>query len=349
MAGINVLAPTAMTEQERISQFIATAFRAWQSGGVDFLVLRNYDRLPNAVSNDIDVLVSAQHARRAEEILRTAARQTGFRLHNRAEYSTLALYFSADTGAQVHFDLFTALKWRGFHFLKTDRYLAKKIDKGLFSIPHSAHEAATNLLATMIYTGRVKEKYKPSIAGGFKTKKTRPSVCLRKPTGKDRLNSSSKAGANERWVELERATASLRRSLISRQILRQPLGTIGSLLGNTARILKRYIHPPGLCVVLCGADGSGKSTVATGLATALSGSFSPEKGRHFHWKPPVFSGARQASRGPGGQAAREAAPKPGDLAALFCGALDRILCRLAFANPASDISRGVGFDRPVLL
>ena len=30
----------------------------------------------------------------------------------------------------------------------------------------------------------------------------------------------------------------------------------------------------------------------------LSGTFSPQKVRHFHWKPPLFSARRQAARGP---------------------------------------------------
>ena len=34
------------------------------------------------------------------------------------------------------------------------------------------------------------------------------------------------------------------------------------------------------------------------VTTALTCSFPPEKGRRFHWKPPVFSGSRQAARGP---------------------------------------------------
>jgi thymidylate kinase len=50
--------------------------------------------------------------------------------------------------------------------------------------------------------------------------------------------------------------------------------------------------------VLCGADGSGKSTAAQAILEGLSGTFPPQEVRHFHWKPPVFSARRQAARGP---------------------------------------------------
>jgi thymidylate kinase len=49
--------------------------------------------------------------------------------------------------------------------------------------------------------------------------------------------------------------------------------------------------------VLCGADGSGKSTAAEAAVQGLRGTFSLAKGRRFHWKPPVFSGRRHAGRG----------------------------------------------------
>jgi thymidylate kinase len=53
-----------------------------------------------------------------------------------------------------------------------------------------------------------------------------------------------------------------------------------------------------MTIVLCGPDGSGKSTAMEKVIAALAPSFSPAKGRQFHWKPPVFSGKRQAARAP---------------------------------------------------
>ncbi len=263
---------SAMTEQEEISQFITAAFRAWEKAGIDFLVLRNYEGLPQTVSNDIDVLVSPGQARKAEEILRAAAPEAGFRLHNRAEYSTLALYFSSASGAEAHIDIFQGLQWRAFDFLNCDRFLAKKIGKGLFSIPHPAHEAVTSLLVTMIYDCHIKEKYKASITAGFKVDPEEARALLAETYGEKHANFVVQAGAAERWEELRLTTASLRRSLIARQLLQQ--------------------------VVLCGADGSGKSTIAEAIIPALSCTFSPRKGRRFHWKPPVFSASRQAERAP---------------------------------------------------
>ena len=84
-----------MSEQHEVSQLVTAVFRAWQQAGINWLVLRNYEGLPESTTNDIDVLVGSGQLREAEQALLAAAKQTGFRVHNRVEFATLALYLSA--------------------------------------------------------------------------------------------------------------------------------------------------------------------------------------------------------------------------------------------------------------
>ncbi|HWX19647.1 MAG TPA: hypothetical protein VN578_07045 [Candidatus Binatia bacterium] len=287
------------TEQPEISQAVTAIFRAWQQAGIDFLVLRNYDRLPHFTTNDIDVLLNREQRRKAEAVLLDAARHAGFRLHNRAEFATLALYLSHPVlQVQVHFDLFTDLKWRAFDFLDRRDFLNRKINRGLFAVPHPTDEAATNLLAYLIYSGNVKEKYKPSIAGGFQTEPEMARALLTRTYGPDLAAFVVDAGAREDWLRLESSAGALRRALVFRQTTRRFWPTLSSLVANGGRVAWRFIQPPGLSVVLCGVDGCGKSTAASALFDRLSGTFSSQKGRHYHWKPPLFSTRRRATRGP---------------------------------------------------
>lgn len=286
-------------KQEDASQLVTAVFRSWQDAGIDFLVLRNYEGLPSFISNDVDVLLTSAQLRAAEDTLLSTARAAGFRLHNRAEFATLAFYFSGESSnTQVHFDLFTALKWRSFDFLSCEDFLERKISGELFSVPHPAHEAATNLLATMIYTGKVKAKYKSSITSGFRNERAVANSLMAQTYGPRLADFVVDAGAKEAWAQLEAATSALRRALIGRQLTRHPLSTFASFLKDGARLFKRIVHPPGLGVVFCGADGSGKSTVGRAIVEGLSPTFSLLKSRQFHWKPPVFSGKRIAARGP---------------------------------------------------
>ena len=288
-----------MSEQQEIGPLVTAVFRAWDKAGIDFLVLRNYEGLPDFTTNDIDVLVAPGQLRSAEQALLAAAEAAGFRLHNRAEFATLALYLShRHSNAQAHFDLFTALKWRGFDFLDCREFLGRRVNRGLFAVPHPVDEAACNLLGFLIYTGKVKPKYMSSIAAGFRPEPALATALLAETYGQAHAKFLVAAGAREDWAAIEKATGALRRALIFRQLTRHPWRTIRSLLSDALRLARRFLHPPGLTVALCGADGCGKSTAARAVVEGLSGTFSPAKGRHFHWKPPLFTARRRAGRGP---------------------------------------------------
>jgi thymidylate kinase len=144
----------------------------------------------------------------------------------------------------------------------------------------------------------VKEKYKASIATGFRTHSTAITELLTRSYGHAHARFLVDAGAAEKWGDIEARTAALRRTLVCRQLTRQPWTTAKSQLADAARLAGRWLRPPGLLVVLCGADGCGKSTVANNMVDGLAGTFSLPKGRHFHWKPPLLSSRRRASRGP---------------------------------------------------
>jgi len=289
----------AMTDQEASSRMVRAVFAAWTQAGIDWLVLRNYENLPESTTNDIDVLLVSRDVERAEKIMREQAGVAGFSLHNRAEFATLAFYFShQETGVVVHFDLFTALKWRSFDFLRCDRFLARKRNLGLFCAPHVAHEAVTSLLATMIYTGQVKEKYKGAVQAGFAAEPAEATALLTETYGERLARLVVEAATAGQWERIEAATPKLRRALIARQLTNHPIRTVRSFLMDAARVVTRFLRPPGLTLVLCGADGSGKSTISTMLSDTLKSTFPEAKSRKFHWKPPIFSGRRHAERVP---------------------------------------------------
>ena len=288
-----------MSGTPEISQFVTAVFRAWQQANISFLVLRNNEDLPHFTTNDIDVLLRPDQLARAERAVLRAAAETGFRLHNRIQFATRALFFSSTrSNAQAHFDLYTALHWRGFDFLACQEFLRRKVDRGLFSIPHPADETATKLLASLIYTGKVKEKYRSAITAGCRSEAAAITELLSRTYGAALANFLVTAAAQEKWDPIESTIKPLRRALVLRQLTRHPGRTLQSLLVDARRLVGRWLRPPGVTVVLCGADGSGKSTAARAAIEGLAGTFPLQKVRQFHWKPPLFSARRQAARSP---------------------------------------------------
>ncbi len=277
---------------------ITAVFEGWRREGIDFLVLRNYEQLPAFTTNDIDVLVRPGQRENAARHLVAAAARHGFALLNRAEFATLALYFGdPETGAQVHFDLFTCLQWRGLDFIDCSGFLDRRIRRGLFDVPGRADEAVTNLLAYLIYAGKVKEKYRASIQSGFAADPAGAVALLGGTYGAARASWLVEQCRTGGWDAVGKSVGELRKLLLRRSLLRKPIRTIWSLATNLLRLGRRLLAPPGVVVVLCGADGCGKTTAGKLLVEMLGGTFSPDKGRQFHWKPPVFSGRRRAARG----------------------------------------------------
>jgi thymidylate kinase len=289
-----------MSDPQEITRLVTAVFGAWQQAGIQFLVLRNYEGLPYFAGNDIDVLVRPAQLGAAEAALLAAVRAAGFRLHNRSEFAaTLALYTSGlQSNAQAHFDLFTGLQWRGLDFLDCRALFERKVDRGLFAVPHPAHEAASSLLQNLVYNGKIKEKYRPSIAAAFRAGPAEALELMARTWGAARAKSLVAAAAAEKWTEIEASSGALRRALIFRQGALRPCHTATLLLADAARFARRAARPPGLTVALCGADGSGKSTAAGAIIERLQPTFSPQRGREFHWKPPLFSARRRAGRGP---------------------------------------------------
>ncbi len=269
-----------------LSELVTAVFERWRREAVEFLVLRNYENLPKDSTNDIDVLVSPRQLAAAERTLVEAARQTGYVLHNRAEFSPVSLFFHHPaTQQQIQFDLFHSLKWRAFTLLTPEAVLKERVDRGLFAIPHPKHEAVISLLTRQIYRGYVRDKYKPTILAGVKENQAEVKAVLAEMFGENVAGNLTRGILEERWNVVELQTGAMRLQLVWRRLTRQPLTTAGSLLRDAGRLAGRLWHPPGIMIVLLGADGSGKSTVGTRFVEAMLGSFKPEKSFRGHWKP----------------------------------------------------------------
>lgn len=298
--------------------FCQALFETWSRQDVDFVVLRNYERLPHAVSNDIDVLITPGSLRKAEALLVECAERCGLQLCNRAEFQPLSLFFvHADSAEPIHVDLFHSLTWRGFRLLSAEEVLALKRPCDSFWIPHPVHEAIVNLLNHLLYRGSVRDKYKTQITEVLTAAPAFGLACLSEIFGMEPARQLVGWIASSDWHAIEGHAGRLRLLVLLRRLAFAPGETVRHLLADAWRLAKRFAHPPGLAIALLGPDGAGKSTVAEGLPSSLTGVLSTPKARYVHWKPrfnPV--------RGEGAPTTNPYAddPRPAPLSFLFLGA-----------------------------
>ncbi len=275
-----------MTVQDAsLSRFLTVLFRRWEEQSLPYLVLRNYEALPATTSNDVDVLIGPASLGDAARLLRVAAGETGWKLHNVAEFACTSVYlFNPDTLEQVHIDLMGGIRWHflqyGDHRLLLD---ARRPCRGFF-IPAPAHEAAINLMTRLLYSGSVREKYRTGIQSAATRHGAMFTDALAPWIGRRTASRFCSLAAAGNWPAIEHAATRARLQVLLAN-LRRPWSMLHRLGRDMARFARRTLHPPGLFVVFLGPDGSGKTTVAEGVAQRMSATFSPERTLHCHWKP----------------------------------------------------------------
>ncbi len=271
------------------SRFITAVFDGWSNAGIDFLVLRNYEGLPQKTTNDIDVLVAKHQLTLAEQTLILLAAHEGYSLVNRTEFVPVSLHFAdLQTADQVHFDLFVDMRWHSFEFIRCNDFLNRKIQRGNFWIPHPADEACTNLLGYLVYRGRVRDKYKRSIVAAFRIYANAARALLTESYGEELAQKLVRLAIQEKWSDIEAMTRKLRAALLVRLVTRRPLKTLAVITTDTARFARRVLRPAGLMVVLLGPDGCGKTTIAKAIFAGLAATFYSAKSVHYHWKPKLL-------------------------------------------------------------
>lgn len=275
-----------MSVSATLGQFLTRAFTKWDLAQIPYVVLRNYEQLPERTPGDVDILVQADRLEEAEVLLTAAAVETGWRLHHRAEFSPVSLFFSTVAGdAQVHIDLFKHLVWRGAEILPAQAVLAQRRQYKNFHVPDPVHEAILNLLTRLLYAGYIKEKYRPAILDLARRDPAALQGGLMLVFNPDTalwVADRVRAGA---WSEIERRVQQLRRELVINSIRRHPITFLCRLVRDAVRLTRRLLHPPGILLVLIGPDGSGKSTVADRIVQELNVTFPADKALRRHWKP----------------------------------------------------------------
>lgn len=280
------------------SRLVSTLFQEWKMANVNFVVLRNYKKLPDYIGNDIDILISIESFPSAQKILLTVSNQLGFNLHHRAEFSPVCLFMiHAPTGFQVHFDLFTSLKWRFFDILSSDEVLRNQSWFKGIPIPQSVHEATLNLLTSLFFQGYVKDRYKSFIAKSYRENTEQALTLLKRQFGDKIGKKLIYWVTHEQWGLIEAHRNDLRMAVAISQLRKRPVYTFMSAFFDTIRLVKRWLNYPGVFIVCIGPDGSGKSSIADRLMKSLERTFNKDKSHYYHWKPLRFRFSK-AENGP---------------------------------------------------
>lgn len=239
--------------------------------GIEWAVLRNAEELPEFTRYDLDILTLPRHRDTFIRLVEGCAAETGWRMVGRIRkrhYTCLMLV--RGSGAEERFflplDIFTALEFRGLRYLDAESVLGSRIRmaSGLWTVPPGV-DAAITLLKELLPHGVLKENSRATVQAQAAEDPERFRSSLETAVGADlarRLTESVRCG-EWNWAPAE---AKAIRHAVRKRTSGWLLAVADAGLQSIAHLFRPSL---GMVVCLAGADGSGKTTLASGLAVSM--------------------------------------------------------------------------------
>ena len=297
----------SLSDAER--EFFARFFARLNEAGVVSILLRNYEKFPDAIGHDLDVFFRRAELNQAVEIFRETLRESGGNvLHVHERDYVFAVWFRVKPNepAAIHLDFYHgAFTWHSLPYVSESELVSASRLVGNFKTPRPAHEALNLFLTSLLWGGFFKTRYRERIRTLLQAPEESAEFfrVLDREFGSDaKPPFDFSTGAEISRNEMRRYSARLRRSFKRRSLARRPFTTAFRLTRFWLKELSTLISPPGICIAILGPDGSGKSTVIQAVQQRIEYFFGEVESRH--WRPQllgdvgVMLGRREKSAAP---------------------------------------------------
>jgi thymidylate kinase len=324
-------------------KFLSSFFKELDTSRIRYCVLHSWDDLPDKLSSDLDIAVHPEDIGQLRFIFRFL-RKNGYIPIQLLNYGVRSYYFVFCWFEElvlnfVSVDLIFEHRRGGLVLAPGETLVCGRQKLGIFWIPDPEIEFAY-LLAKKSCKGAVSAPQ----AGRLKFLVTQ----LGRSTANNLAGQLFLGNLRERVVEacasghLDALLARNRGQTWKTALVRNPLRLIRYLFADGVRLVRRWLQPTGLFVVIMGPDGVGKSTLIEHLLQAVAPAF--RRHRVFHWRP-MLLWRRKAARDT--TQPHSHPPNAGwwSIARLFAHLLDYWLGYWMIIRPLLTRSSLVVFDR----
>ncbi|MBN2064567.1 MAG: hypothetical protein JW745_07170, partial [Sedimentisphaerales bacterium] len=117
--------------------FLESMFALLNERQMQYVVLRNYEDLPDVVDNDVDLLVASGNMKQVEAELAILARQSGFLLLRKVRrFRYVSFWYLLPGIAEVlHLDIWTAIDIKGIRWIDEKEIFARRKPYKQFFVP----------------------------------------------------------------------------------------------------------------------------------------------------------------------------------------------------------------------
>lgn len=232
---------------------------------IEWLVLRNYEGLPNSNSSkDVDMMVRRNQLRRAREILFDTMRQCGYTrmTFDRFQCIWCHSFFNKNGGeiSTLKIDLFYGLVWRGVPTVDFDKIYSSAAEYNGFMVPNPVMNAFMLWVKTIMTGGKVKEKYVPEIETYANSSEFEQLI---RDTFNDEFYDKVKKELTDNKISgTGKYQKEMRKISWKKGFLKHPVdGLLSSSAHYVLEIRRRICRPQNTVIALLGPDGVGKTTI----------------------------------------------------------------------------------------
>jgi thymidylate kinase len=274
-------------------EFLIRLFSEFNSQNIDYCLSRNYQSLPNEISDDIDILVRESQVPNVDSIIRELAVAPLFLVKQLKRNYHLQYYISSvdeiakaideNRAAEiVELDIVTALQWRGIPYLDTKSVLSARRSFNDFFVPDAADFLGHVFFHAILDKGHFKGEYWEILRSGIGRRDEGLHETLGKVLGTDLADKIYRA------IDEDHPQDALRqRNAIITKMIANPAGMfllVGFTLTKYLRIATAIVSPPGILITALGPDGSGKTTLLTKIGVVLGNCYDPISDIYMGWK-----------------------------------------------------------------
>jgi len=272
----------ALRPKTGLALFLENLFCEFEKGGISYCVLRNYETLPEYTRNDIDMWVSNQGL--AELCLKRAAQNIDYEFIMVTALGVKNYWLAPREGRfadAIQIDMFSAIRWRNCTLVPSEVISTARRKYNGIHIPDFPIEGPCLLLAGLLSTTKVKERYRKALRQFATNYPDKFCELVSIPFGNKlgrQVTEFVKAGE---WNRIELLVPQLRRAAAINAFKLGPAEQIRLWSVYAWQLLIKILFPPGMIVAVTGIDGSGKSSLVEWLVKELQPVFPLV--HQFHW------------------------------------------------------------------
>jgi len=260
-----------MIEDKKNKGVISLLFEFLNQKKIPYLVLRNYENLPEKPleGSDIDLLIDKDNEEKYFTALKNALSEAGgFILLKIRQSNCLScfVYQKEPFSFGIWIDAFWELSTKSFIWADGNFLLQNhcQYQKGFF-IPPAGGEAATLFVKEVLSRPFIKERYRLKIPGFVKADKENFIKTLEPYFDKKIIQEMVQVCLEGKWEKASKKRKSWRNHLVINHFLRRPLVQSFRFVDFVFSQFKKIITQKGIIIAVLGPDGVGKTTICEGL------------------------------------------------------------------------------------